>query len=387
MRIVHVCLTGPYNDGWTYQENMLARHHQLAGHDVMVLATPYATDIDTGMFRWHGAHSYRDSDGVFVVRLPPVLGRAYRRWSRLNVYRGVDRYLQYFSPDIVFVHGCQCLDVVTVANYCRNHSSTRVYVDNHADWFNSAANWLSLRVLHGVLWRQCARLIEPYTVRFWGVTEGCCRFLTEVYGIAPTKVGLLPLGAEADGLSDSGRAVERSRVRSRLGVASEDFLVVTGGKIDLKKNVHLLMQAIADLALPNVKLVVFGSVLEDVREQFLSLLESSSTQFVGWASPEDMMSYFVAADLAVFPGGQSAVWNQVVLSGTPALFRRWEGGTSVDTGGNCRFLETGDSDEISNELRALLDNPGVYESMKVAARSEARMRFSYERIARTSIGE
>ena len=170
-------------------------------------------------------------------------------------------------------------------------------------------------------------------------------------------------------------------------MAPDDFLIVTGGKIDRNKNVHLLMQAISDLALPNVKLLVFGSVLDDVREQFYGLLESPAIQFVGWASPEDMMRYFVAADLAVFPGAQSAVWNQVVLSGTPALFRRWEGGSQVDIGGNCRFLETGDSDEISNQLRAVLDNQGVYESMRAAARSEARMRFSYESIARTSIGE
>lgn len=386
MRIVHVCLTGPFNDGWTYQENMLARHHQLAGHEVMVLATPYATDVDTGMFRWHRVGSYVDPDGVRVVRVPPVLGWAPRPWSRLNTYRGVQHILSDFSPDIVFVHGCQCIDVLTVAKYCRAHSSVRVYVDNHADWFNSATNWASRRILHGLLWRRCAQAIEPYTTRFWGVTEGRCRFLTEMYGIPTAKVGLLPLGAEADALTDTERFLARAEVRARLDISPEDFLIVTGGKIDKNKNIHLLMRAVAELELPNTKLLIFGSVLEDVRDEFSSLVKSFSTHYVGWADSTGMMQYLNAADLAVFPGSQSALWNQVVLSGVPALFRRWEGGTSVDIGGNCLFLERGDAEELADTLRKVIADDSLYRTMRTAALGDARLRFSYARIASLSIG-
>lgn len=386
MRVVHVCLTGPFNDGWTYQENMLARHHRLVGHEVMVLATPYATDTHTGSYRWHRLGSYIDPDGVRVVRVAPVTKSVCRRWSRFNVYRGVRRSIERFCPDVIFIHGCQCLDVLAVARYCRTHLSVRVFVDNHADWLNSGTNWLSRTILHGVLWRHCVRLIEPHTVRFWGITDASCRFLTEVYGVAPTKVGLLPLGAEADDLLESERAIERSRVRRRAGIAPGDFLVVTGGKIDRSKNAHLLMQAISELALPNVKLLVFGSVLDDVRDEFFSLLESPAIQYVGWACPADMMSYFVAADLAVFPGGQSALWNQVVLSGIPALFRRWEGGSPVDIGGNCLFLDRGDVEEISVALRTVITDDSLYRAMRTAALGDGRLRFSYRRIARLSIG-
>lgn len=387
MKIAHVCLTGPFNDGWAYQENMLARQHRLAGHDVMILATPYATDTNTGRFIWQGIGSYFDSDGVCVVRLAPTAGVFRRRWSRFNTYRGVRRQLERFAPDVVFVHGCQCLDVLTVVRFCRAHSSVKVYVDNHADWFNSATNWVSRTILHGLLWRYCAQKIEPYTTRYWGVTEGCCRFLTEIYGISPTKVGLLPLGAEFDEMAEPERSLVRNEVRARLGVTPQDFLVVTGGKIDASKNVHLLMRAMSRLAVPNVKLLIFGSVLQDVRDEFFRLLESPAIRYVGWASPEDIKRYLVSAELAVFPGSQSALWNQVVGSGVPALFRSWEGGTSVDIGGNCLLLQHGDEVELTTVLQRVLEDRQLYRRMRSAASGDGRLRFSYSQIAKASIGD
>lgn len=386
MKIAHVCLTGPYNDGWTYQENMLARHHRLMGHDVVVLATPYSTDVETGKFQWFEVGRSINTEDVQIVRLPPVFGRTPQRWSRLSVYRDVRRCLEEYSPDVVFVHGCQFLDAVAVAKYCRGHGATQLYVDNHADWFNSASNWVSRKVLHGIIWRTCAKALEPHACRFWGVTEDRCRFLIEMYGVAPGKVGLLPLGAEVDQLTNSERLATRAEVRARYSVPLDDFLIVAGGKINRDKNVHLLMRAVVGMGLPGVKLLVFGSVLEDVREEFLCLAKSPSIRYVGWADPSNMMRYLTAGDLAVFPGSHSVLWNQVVLAGVPALFRRWGEDTAVDIGGNCLFLNRGDVEEISSVLQKIMTDSNLYETMRTAAQSSARMKFAYSRIARLAIG-
>ncbi|MEA5076900.1 MAG: glycosyltransferase family 4 protein [Coriobacteriia bacterium] len=386
MKIAHVCLTGPYNDGWTYQENMLARHHRLMGHDVVVLATPYSTDVETGKFQWFEVGRSINTEDVQIVRLPPVFGRTPQRWSRLSVYRDVRRCLEAYSPDVVFVHGCQFLDAVAVAKYCRGHGATQLYVDNHADWFNSASNWVSRKVLHGIIWRTCAKALEPHACRFWGVTRGSCQFLSEVYGIPPTKVELLPLGADGDELGDADRVQIRAAVRGELGVSQGDFLVVAGGKIDRNKNIHLLMRAIQSLTMPNVRLLVFGSVLDDVRDEFLYLAESPQITYVGWTKPLQIARYLCAADLAVFPGTQSALWSQTILAGVPALFRRWDGGTPVDIGGNCILLETGDAEEISGVLQRIMTDSRLYQTMRTAAQSSARMKFAYSRIARLAIG-
>ena len=46
MRICHLCLHGPYNEGWNYQENILPKYHSLGGHDVFQIVTPYMWEKD-----------------------------------------------------------------------------------------------------------------------------------------------------------------------------------------------------------------------------------------------------------------------------------------------------------------------------------------------------
>ena len=39
MKILHVCLAAFYIDNFTYQENLLPKHHSLQGHRVKILAS------------------------------------------------------------------------------------------------------------------------------------------------------------------------------------------------------------------------------------------------------------------------------------------------------------------------------------------------------------
>ena len=39
MIILHICPSGPFTDGWGYQENLLAKQQSLEGHKVIILAT------------------------------------------------------------------------------------------------------------------------------------------------------------------------------------------------------------------------------------------------------------------------------------------------------------------------------------------------------------
>ena len=39
MRIVHICISAPYIDGWGYQENLLPRYLQKAGTENYVIAS------------------------------------------------------------------------------------------------------------------------------------------------------------------------------------------------------------------------------------------------------------------------------------------------------------------------------------------------------------
>lgn len=66
MRICHLCLNGPYNEGWNYQENILPKYHALQGNDVYQIVTPYIWEgtqlkesTDKEYINEHGVHIYR----------------------------------------------------------------------------------------------------------------------------------------------------------------------------------------------------------------------------------------------------------------------------------------------------------------------------------------
>ena len=56
-----------------------------------------------------------------------------------------------------------------------------------------------------------------------------------------------------------------------LGISADDFLLVTGGKIDQKKNIDLLMQAVERINSSHVKLIVFGNILPEIEKKILQL--------------------------------------------------------------------------------------------------------------------
>ena len=221
---------------------------------------------------------------------------------------------------------------------------------------------------------------------FFGVMPSRVNFLQNIYGIAKEKTDLLFMGADDECVEQAALPEVRKAIREKYGIREDDFLVMTGGKIDsFKTQTLLLMEAVKEIEHPRLRLLIFGSVEEDLKERFDALCDGKKIQYMGWAKGEQPYEYFATADLIVFPGRHSVYWEQVVAQGIPMLCKYWDGTTHVDIGGNVHFLKEDSVQVIKTELQGLLDHPDEYEKMKQAALSNRRHEFSYKQIARRSI--
>ena len=384
MKILHICLACFYIDGYSYQENMLPKYHQKMGHDVGIIASTRSFDENGNGCDIEPA-VYENEYGIKVVRLPYRKGLPKAAGRFLRTYEGLAAALEQAAPDVIFIHGCQFCDIGVVAEYAKKHPVT-VYADNHADLSNSGTNWLSRNVLHKGLWRYCAHRIEPYVKKFYGVLPARVEFLKEMYGLPPEKCSLLVMGAD-DELAEKARTGGAGkRVRERYGIGENDFLIVTGGKIDRwKQQTLLLMEAVRDIKDRNVRLIVFGSAAQEVKERLTLLSDGTRVRYIGWIRSEDTYGFFEAADLAVFPGRHSVLWEQAAAQGVPMLVRDWEGTHHVDLCGNVRFLKKDSADEIREEIVRILDDPDTYRRMKDAAGKEGMRVFSYADIAKRAL--
>lgn len=385
MKIVHICLIGTFTDGRNYQENMLSKFHRQFGADVTVLTSRWIQCDNGKPHVLDTRDTYIDDNGVKIIRLP-MKGKEYL-YKKIKRYKGVYETLEREAPDLVFIHGVASVEIAAVVKYLKKHPNVRSWADNHADFSNSATNWLSRRILHGIIWKHYAKKLVPVVEKFYGVLPARVDFLVDVYGLPREKCELLVMGADDDRVEAARDPAVTAAVREEYGVAPDDFLIITGGKIDAwKTQTLLLMEAVRDIPDPKVKLIVFGSVTPDLTPRVEALADGKKVQYIGWVQAMDTYRYFAASDLVVFPGRHSVFWEQVAAQGVPMLCKDWKGTHHVDVGGNVEFLTQDNSEEIKAAILRLREDPAAYDAMKHAAETKGMETFSYNKIARRCIG-
>ena len=386
-KILNVCLYGPVTDGWSYQDNLLPKYQKENGHDVTVVTSKWIWDSKGELVKTD-RDDYYNEYGIRTIRLD--IANDKHLSYKFKKFIGLEKILYSIEPDVIFVHCFQFLDIVTIIEYAKKHDNIKMYVDNHCDFSNSATSWVSKNVLHKIIWKFYAKKLTPWVTKFYGVIPARVDFLIDMYGIPKEKVELLEMGADDEKAEAALDKQKISNLRKQYGISEEDFLIVTGGKIDLAKHqTLLLMEAVKKLDKTYaVKLIVFGSVVDELKEKVDELSDGDTVQYIGWVKPDDSYQYFAAADLVVFPGRHSVFWEQVVGIGKPLIVKYWDGTTHVQVNGNAAFLYNDTAEEIIRNIeRLLVNNRKEYNLMLNNAQNEARKRFSYRHIAARSVGD
>ena len=261
----------------------------------------------------------------------------------------------------------------------------KIFADNHADFSNSARSRLAV-VFYKIVWRYMVQMIEPYTTKFYGVLPARVNFLKDIYKLPTEKCELFVMGADDEEVERAATIENQKGVRNDLGISKDDFLIVTGGKIDeWKTQTLLLMDAVKKIDNDKVKLLIFGPVSEGIKAKFDESFDKQKMRYVSWANTDQSYDYFAIADLVFFPGRHSVYWEQAAGQGKPMIYKYWEGTTHIEVGGNVRFLKKDAEEEIEKLILELLNKNNEYKVMYSVASEKAKMKFSYEKISDESI--
>lgn len=377
-KIVHICAT-TFTDGMAYQENLLTKYHVKSGHAVTVITSTWQYNTE-GKLVENEKEDYVNQDNVHVRRLKLKgkndITRKFRKFEKMY------DVLCEEKPDILFIHGFQYLDILVVAKYIKDKKIKHVYIDNHADYSNSATTWLSKNIQHRIIWKYCVQQIEPYTKKFYGVLPARVDILTELYGLPKEKCELLVMGADDEYKKNAED--EQERTRKKYEIKAHEFILVTGGKYNSeKKQIIFLEKAIQKLDCSFVKLFIFGSLADDIREEVLNNCREN-IQYVGWLSNKETHELIACADLAIYPTGHSTLWEQTAGQGVPMMLNYWSGVCEGEMKENVEYLYEITEDEIYKKLKEIVTNRKKYEAMKKGA-EKVQGEFLYSNIARESI--
>lgn len=388
MRIAHICLAQFYIDGFGYQENILPRVHRRMGHDVEII-TSTETYIDQTRLGYVAPASYVNEDGIPVHRLP------YARWvprkiqPKIRAYRGLKQSLETFRPDLIFLHDLQFWDLLVVRKYALAHNIP-VHADSHTDFVNSARGFVSRHLLHGGFYRPLLRYADPMIRRYFPTLPARADFMHEVYGLSRAKMELLPFGFDDTSVAGLDRDAVRREIRENLGISKSDLVLVTGGKLDLRKNIHVLIERFSALRragqLGAVHLVVFGKPNPEVVAELAKLDMDENVHLIGWMDPKILYRVFWAADAAIFPGTHSVSWEEAIGHGLASVFHRWNGMEHLDLGGNTLFMDDATATTLDRVLLDLTkDNGAQIRRMADIAQTKGPRVFSFSQIAQKAI--
>lgn len=382
MRILHVCLAAFYIDNYSYQENLLPKYHKVNGHQVEIIASLQTFDKNGEAAYFGNESRYKNENGIWVNRINYI-----NNWSiikKLRIYKNYFSIIEQFKPDIIFLHGCQFSTVKPIIKYKMKNPNVKIFVDNHADFSNSATNWLSLEILHKKIWKRKAQLINQYTEKFYGVLPSRVDFLTDIYNIPKRKVELLLMGGDDELIEEVKNKTIRIYPQTSVPVDTDKFVIVTIGKIDeAKLEVLQLMEVIKSIE-ENIILIVYGSVSINLKERFNKNVDNFSVVYGGWLNNRDAYQAIYNSNLVIFPGRHSVYWEITAAIGKPMIVKYWKGTTHIKDKDNVLFLEDTSNKNIQKALLKVYNNQDMYIDMLKNA-AEFAHHFKYSEIAKKSI--
>lgn len=222
-------------------------------------------------------------------------------------------------------------------------------------------------------------------------TEHEVGLLRRIYGVAPGRTRVVPLGVDLGRF----RRREAQRARAELGLPQESRLVLAVCRIQPLKGLDILVRAVAQLRRPGgvsgVELLIAGGV-EQASEEVGRLRAlagelgaGDAVRFVGSVPHERLPLYYASADVVAVPSlyesfGLAAV--EAMATGVPVVASRVGGlQTTIEDGRTGYLVPWHCPEPFAERIELLLRNEPLRRSMGEAA-SRSMRRYAWGAVAR-----
>ena len=288
-----------------------------AGHEVRIIASTEVYNNE-GHFIHTQEREYFNEDGILVKRLEYLDKIPSKIIHRIRIYKGLYDEIKCFAPDVILCHGIQSVDILKVKKYIKNNRNVTLYVDNHADFNNSAHNIISKILLHKIVYKAAIQLSLPYIEKVLFLTYESKMFLKKMYGIPDEKLEYYPLGGKI--FSEKERIQFRRIRREELNIQESDILLIHSGKMQPAKKTEVLLSAFNKVQSESLKLVIIGNIEDNYSKQIMPLIKSDDrVKYIGWKTGQELQEYLCAGDIYVQPGSQSATMQNALCCGNAVI--------------------------------------------------------------------
>ena len=379
MRILHFCMNAPFTEHYSYQDNLLTEYQHKLGHEVRIVTTTRTRGANGNIIQTKTGYKLLDN-GVELVRLP-FPGKIRRLFGK---YKGLIEQMIDYKPDFVFIHGLCSFVPEDVIQYKKKFNPLmHIVADNHQDEGTTKVDDFLTAYVMRIQKRKWTNWIQDVD-KVYGTTSWRVSFAQKYYGIPKEKLDVLIMGIDSDRIPNKNIPWCKE-TREKFQISKNGFTFISGGKLDNNKKIIESIKAFSKIKNEACFFLIFGSVLDDIKAEFSTLVENDNRiRYIGYVDSDDVWKYFYASDFGLFPGRHSVLWEEAIGCGLPCLFHRYEEKDHTEVCGNCICIEQFDEDTIYRNMTKVLENKEYYAQLKANA-EKASNEFSYHTIAEKSV--
>jgi starch synthase len=189
-------------------------------------------------------------------------------------------------------------------------------------------------------------------------------------GISPEKIHVLPYGVLLDRFHKVGDP------------PTDRFEVLYVGRVDLAKGFPYLLQAFAQLRVPNKHLTVIGGVQSEIKST-LATLPLQDVTFTGTKPQVELKQWMSRSHVMVMPSldeGMALVQGQALACGCPVIATTHSGAEDLFTDGIEGFIvPIRDPEALTARMQLLAEDPALQQRMSEAALARVHTLGGWER--------
>ncbi len=222
--------------------------------------------------------------------------------------------------------------------------------------------------------------------------------LAEYYGVDPAKVTIVPCGVNLKLF----QPLPQQDSKKEIAFNPEDFLITYVGRLEERKGIKTLLEAIAQVDDPRIQAVIVGgpvsekpflswsSLTEEPFKSYADLIDqlgiASQVTFTGGKPQEQLSKYYSAADVTVIPSyyepfGMTAI--EAMACGSSVIASRVGGlKTSVIENEVGALFEPRNVQQLAEQIKILLDQPSLNAGRRRKARPYVESKFSWKAVSK-----
>jgi glycosyltransferase involved in cell wall biosynthesis len=328
--------------------------------------------------------------GIMVEVLPPrrysIVALPLFIFDMVRIWRSLARFVKKHSVDVIQTHLLRSLDfLVLLLLYTTN---LRVVLWTfHSASFELAVDYLPKykwllapkRYSHRAMYRLAAHLVSGFVA----ISDRVGKAMVEVIGPIGGKITVICNGVDT---RKYGPAIDRTLVRSQLGLKANARLIIMVGTLKKVKGHCYMIEAMTSLVprYPDLHLLFVGDgeLREELQAQ-VAQLDLERIHFLG--NRHDVPDLLAASDIFVLPSlweGLSMALLEAMASGLPIVASEVSGTVQAiipnETG---LLVPPGDVQRLTEAIEQLLSNPARAQAMGAAARRRVEAEFSAQKQA------